>query len=147
MTMGLWQKYRSLHSQDGLFGPLLIVSTTLNLGLGITAMAFELAATVTEMFPFLFEMVSPAISALSFKLGQERKSSVAPTPNTFHDEASHLQCEVGNAVQHCGQEASFRAPTVTLPSSELHEDDQVQSISLDSNEKVHSRRNPDILEK
>jgi hypothetical protein len=40
-------------SQDGLFGPLLIVSTTLNLGLGITAMAFELASTfVTEMFLF-----------------------------------------------------------------------------------------------
>lgn len=111
-------------------------------------------------------MVSPATSALSFKLGQERKSSVAPTPNAFHDEASHLQCAVGNAVQHCGQEASFRAPTgqsisfdyirpsskyifravhhSVLPSSELHEDDQVQSISLDSNEKVHSRRNPDI---
>jgi hypothetical protein len=59
--MGLLEK-TSESSQDALFGPLLIVSTTLNLGLNITAMAFELAATFLTEMSFLFEMVLPAPS-------------------------------------------------------------------------------------
>ncbi len=134
----------SKSSQDALFGPLLIVSTTLNLGLGITATAFELAATFVTEMSFSFEKVSPATSAIKFQVGARKEELCRSKINTFRDGASHLQCEVGTAVQHCGQEASFRAPTVTFPSSKLHEDDQVQSVSLESNEKVHFRRNPDI---
>ncbi len=143
MTVGLLAK-ASESSQDALFGPLLIVCTTLNLGLGIAAMAFELAVTFVTEMPFVSKWIHLLPLPSRFKLRQERNSSVAPTSSTFHDGASHLQCEVGTAVQHGGEEASFRVPTITLTSSELHEDDQVQSISLGSNEKVHSRRNPDI---
>jgi hypothetical protein len=72
MTVGLFAK-TSESSQDALFGPLLIVSTTLNVGLGITTMTFELAATFVTEMSFLFEMVSPATSAIKFQVGARKE--------------------------------------------------------------------------
>ena len=77
MAVGLLEK-ASDTSRDVLFGPLLIICTSLNLGLGVVVVAFEFAVTVATEIPSTLKIINLLPTKTRFRNKLQKKTKIIP---------------------------------------------------------------------